>query len=298
MIEHLIIRDFQKHEKLILDLDHHVTCLTGKTDSGKSSILRALRWVCMNQPVGKEFIRHGAERVKVKLIVDGKTIIRERSKNTNLYRLDGQELAAFGADVPEPISQLLNVGPVNFQGQFDPPFWFSLSPGQVSKELNAIIDLGVIDGTLGNVAAELRKAKLAVEISKERLTEAKIKKDRLSWIEELNEDLRVVEGLCKQRLETSQKRKRLCGLHDDADKAEESVKRGKQSSQEFEALRQKREALESRSSQVRDLWELVCNSQVKERLTWAAKRGLKKAERGLSRIKACPICGNQISRTG
>ena len=57
--------NFQTHQEVKLDLSPTITTIKGPTDSGKSSVLRALRWVCLNDIPGDEFIREGATCARV-----------------------------------------------------------------------------------------------------------------------------------------------------------------------------------------------------------------------------------------
>ena len=183
MLASLTLENFQKHEFFTLDFDEFVTVLIGPSDVGKSAVIRALRWLCLNQPAGDAFITHGEDNTSVTLTFDECEVSRQRGKVGNLYTLDGEELRAFGqSSVPDKIAALLNITSDNFQRQHDSPFWFTLSPGQVSKELNRVVDLDIVDTTLANIASELRKAKATLEISEERLKTASEKKAQLKWV--------------------------------------------------------------------------------------------------------------------
>lgn len=167
-LESLLIRNFQRHAKLRIHFDPGITTIVGPTDSGKSAVLRALSWVLFNQPQGDAHIKQGEDFARVRLKVDGQEIIRQRGKE-NLYLLGEEEFKAFGAGVPDKVRDLLNVSEINAQWQFDAPYWFSLSSGEVSRRLNEIVDLSVIDSSLASVASTLRKARAKVEISTDRI---------------------------------------------------------------------------------------------------------------------------------
>lgn len=194
MLERLTIRDFQKHEKLAIDFDPSITTIVGPSDAGKSAVIRAIGWLATNRPSGTDYIRHGAEAARVSLAVDGKTIRRRRSGTANTYKLDDKEYKAFGHDVPEPISKLLNIGDDNFQWQLDPPFWFTEGAPAVSRKLNAIIDLSVIDDVLANLAAQTRKAKTVVEVTEQRLADARAAAKGLAWVVQADADLTAIEA--------------------------------------------------------------------------------------------------------
>ena len=195
-LQSLHIKRFQAHEDFQLDFDPHLTVITGKTDSGKSAILRALQWACLNQPSGEAFIRNFTGTAEVSLQVDDRIITRTRGKSINSYSIDGKELEAFGlGNVPDEIAQFLNLSEVSFQNQLDPHFWLSQTPGQVSKELNKIINLGMIDKTMAYLASEARKAKSVVNVSETRLAASRERRDSLSWIQDADNALTALEGL-------------------------------------------------------------------------------------------------------
>lgn len=190
MIEQIRIKNFQAHEDLTIEMDRVVT-LTGPSDVGKSSAIRALRWAALNVPVSS-LIRDGAKQASVELIVDGRKIVRSRGSE-NVYQLDGQEYKAFRTDVPDAIAKLLNLTEVNFQGQHDPIYWFSSTAGDVSRQLNAVVDLSIIDATLAETVRMFNKAKTVVQIAEETLSRSVAERDGLAWVADADADLKKVE---------------------------------------------------------------------------------------------------------
>ena len=209
MFERLQIRDFQKHDKLRIVFDERITCVTGPSDAGKSSVLRAIRWLCFNRPLGDGFIRHGKKSCSVKMWIDGRKVERRKSKGENVYLIDGRVLEAVGTDVPEEVQKLVNVTSENFQGQHDPLFWFSLSSGEVAKQLNRIVDLDVIDRSASWLASKARSSKAELSVAEKRLFDASLELSSLEYVEDLVVDY---EGLLKAKKradETSAKAARL-----------------------------------------------------------------------------------------
>ena len=195
MISAVRLTNFQCHSDLLVELDEHVTVIIGPSDSGKSAVIRALRWAALNVPVGC-MIRDGAKQAKVELTVDGRKIVRSRGSE-NAYSLDGKEFRAFRSDVPSDIATLLNLTDANFQSQHDPLYWFSSTAGDVSRQLNAVVNLNVIDRTLSEATREVNRCKTILENAEENLTRSVAEKDDLQWVEEADVDLKQVEGLEK-----------------------------------------------------------------------------------------------------
>lgn len=197
MINRLTIQNFQAHDKLRVDFDPGITTIIGPSDIGKSAIIRALQWVCTNQPGGDAFVRHGSNGTTVKLHVDGHVVTRRRSPGgeVNEYYLDDNKFVAFGRNVPEAIEALINMGPTGWQRQHDAPYWFSETAGEVSRQLNSIVNLGIIDETLAGVSKAVHRAKSKLETAEEVLTRSKKAYDALAWVADFDAGVRELEEL-------------------------------------------------------------------------------------------------------
>jgi len=291
MFEKLRIRGFQTHTDLTIEFGQ-ITTIQGPTDAGKSAILRALKWLAVNRPAGDAFRRAGAKSAAVDLRVDGKIISRRKGKK-NTYKLDGKTFAAIGGRVPDEIATLLNIGDTNFAGQFDPPFWLADSPGAVSRNLNAIVDLGIIDDTLSAVAARLRKSAATVEISRERLAAARGEREKLAWVPDFVEKLGALEGAAA---EIAQKRldcRTLRSLIADVETAETSRRAagaGITAATNALAAGKRWAAAERRAAGLRDLIGGLEAAEIETANTarWAeqAAANFKRKTKG----KACPLC--------
>lgn len=197
MIEKLQIRGHGTNKKLDISFSPYVTTIVGRSYIGKSWILRALRWVCLNKPAGDSFINWDSNEAKGRLSIDGNKIIRTRSKSINTYKLSGKEkpYVAFGNDVPKDIAEIVNLAEINFQGQHATPFWFCETAGEVSRQLNSIVNLKLIDSTLAEIDSQKRKADLTIKITEATLVETVEQKKELAYVEDLNRDLTGVEKL-------------------------------------------------------------------------------------------------------
>lgn len=199
MIDKIEIRNFRTQVKQNIELSPGVTTIVGSSFAGKSTAVKTLKWVATNKPAGDSIINWDADKAVARITVDGsKKVVRKRGKGINLYKLNKKKFTAFGSDVPPDIANLFNMADINFQGQFDAPFWFCETAGEVSRQLNAIINLEIIDNTLFNIAAQLRKTKIVIGITQDKLKLAIERKKNLGYIKNLNNDFKRVENLCKE----------------------------------------------------------------------------------------------------
>lgn len=198
-IESITLKEFQCHHKLTIEFDPLVTVLIGESDSGKSAVIRSIRWLATNRPSGDGIVRRGGgtdagRSASVALRVDGRSVKRVRGPGRNLFILDGDKLKSFGAGVPEPVERLLNLGPINIAGQHQAPHLFSLSPGEVARELNSVVNLAEIDRVQVRLAAELRKARATTEVYTARLAETRSCRDSLAWVQDAAKVYSTVEA--------------------------------------------------------------------------------------------------------
>lgn len=223
MIEKIVLKNFQVHEKVVLDLNHPITTITGASDTGKSAILRALLWLATNRPTGTQFIRHGTEAAVVSVTVDGTTIKRKRNKTENTYQISTHELKAMGAAVPEPVATALNLRDVNVQRQHDAPFWLSLSAGQVASDLYEIINLGVLDSSIAYLSKSKRNAQIVKTDVWNRSLESTAALDALDFVPELIKRFEALQGLQVTIDAKDAKREALAGIVVGLDAGAESI---------------------------------------------------------------------------
>lgn len=198
MIESLELQGFQKHKQIKLKLSKYITTIVGLNDEGKTALIRGLYWIAANEPHNDKFINWYMDYAKGVLCLDGHRIVRYKSKNRNYYKLDDNKPhKAPGFGVPEDIAKILNLGRINFQFQRDSVFLIGGSPSQISRDLNSVIDLEIMDDFLANVSSEARLRTTEEKIIRSRLKEAKQRKQELSWVKRIDSDLQAIEQLDK-----------------------------------------------------------------------------------------------------
>ena len=165
MIQKIELSNFQSHQNTVLELDPGVNVIIGDSDSGKTSIIRALMWVLTNRPTGEAFRRNGSISTSVTIDTSDGAITRVRSDRENLYYgINAEKLAAIGTSVPEPVSKVLNMdADLNLQRQLDAPFLLSCSAGEVAQRLNSVVGLDDIDVGLASVQRRVRQHQAGFE---------------------------------------------------------------------------------------------------------------------------------------
>lgn len=299
MITRISIRGFQRHRKRVIDFDPRVTVIVGPTDAGKTSILEAIKWVALNETPRGEFIHWGETKARVTLTVDDHTVTRRRDSAGNHYALDEENFKAFGVNVPEPISNLLRITDDNFQGQMDSPFWIRSAGGQIAKDLNRIVDLGLIDDSLAAVAGKLRIARTEKDVAARRLAESRQNVEDLSWVPEFYEDVAklaaIDEDLAVLRLESSRIDSVVVRLR----RAVEGQEIAAQAKPAIDRLVEMGDRLVKIQAEDRRLRSLIENIKHAEALSCKARRDAKRALRQLSSATSgrCPLCGTKIPRS-
>ena len=165
MINKLSIANYQSHKHSILNFHSGVNVIVGTSDSGKSGVVRALRFATSNTPRGDAFRSHWGGETAVEIECSDCSVLRTKTNSENVYLLnDKTDFRAFGTEVPEEISKALNIDEaVNLQKQIDSPYLISETPGQVALHFNRMAQLEKIDTGLKNVQSQIRSTEQSIK---------------------------------------------------------------------------------------------------------------------------------------
>ena len=185
----LKIKNFQGHVDSELDIiQPGINSIIGPSDSGKSSIIRAIGALVNN---GKMDRRHKSKETSV----EWRGCKRTRSSSKNEYEVDGEVYKAMRTSVPKALTDTLRLGPVNFRGQHQPYFLLAESSGAVAREMNKLADLGMIDFVSTNLKAELRIHTEKLKGVEGDIEEKRKKIKALEWSIDADRDLREIESI-------------------------------------------------------------------------------------------------------
>ena len=213
-IKTIKLENFQSHKNTVINCDSNLVVLTGESNNGKSAVLRALNLVLANRPSGLAYVSNWAKEVNSKgeivlkkgavcsvtivLIGDDgneHTVTRLRSRDKNIYVVDGVELEAVGTSVPKQVLALTNMHECNVQSQDDPYFMLTLPAGQVASKLNELVHLDSIDMAYEHLKSNKLSTSSFRRAWDSVAAENKLKLDGLKHIPQLVEDAEEIKEM-------------------------------------------------------------------------------------------------------
>lgn len=310
MIKKIKIKNFQSHKNTEIEFEFPgVNVIVGESDTGKTSILRALNWVINNRPNGIDFIRAGSSFSKVTVITeeeiacDDPFIITRCKGKKNYYRLKfGEEdflYKAFGSNPPEEISRAFNMTDINFQRQMDSPFLLSLSSGEAARYINKIVRLDIIDKAQSQISKEEREKRTLFNGYQETEKELKQQLKKYRGLNKLDELLLYVEALERKANKLEDEIEEIEKILDSIQIKKQQIKGLKGIDKidiDLNSLEKKVRAKELLNKEVRILQDTVKRIQIaqnnKKQLEWEIKETDKELHKLIPDI--CPFCKQSI----
>lgn len=220
-IKSIEIKNFQSHKNTEIEFHPGVNVIVGRSDSGKSAIMRALYWAFFNRPVGSGYISNWGGSTVVSVDFDDGPLTRVREGDFNGYILGlHDEYKGFAHNIPEPVSDFINMTSINFQHQMDSPFMLSWPAGQRGSFINDTVNLEVMDKTVANIKRIINNDAKKIEANESNIEHME---KLLSDFEDLEEIEDLVDDLEKKldRLERlKEKHSNLINLIDDIEDVE------------------------------------------------------------------------------
>jgi len=202
MIKSVGIVNFQSHEETAIEFSPGLNVIAGASDAGKSSILRAISWVVKNRPAGDSIRNWSAKKndstiVEVVVANQGgeEVVTKERKSNKVSYSTTRgpDPLEAVSRDVPQEVSDILDLSDFNIQSQHEPYFLLNISPGKVAETLNDLVGLTVIDTSFKNLNSDILSLKRAVASEEEKEKGLIEEIGHLSYVQEISTKVYALE---------------------------------------------------------------------------------------------------------
>lgn len=194
------IKNYQRLEDITLNLKPGINLISGNSNNGKSSTIRAIRDFIFNK-VTKDKIRHGEKEMSITL--DNATLNRN-SKGTT-YTINENTFEKVGKNPLNEVVDLFNIKELTVNGiTIKPNFWFQMDkPFLIDKTAGQKHDL-----IIGAKNDKYLKA----------LKEIKSEISNLTKVEKVSLE-KVIDTLKKKNLETNIKLSKLEGIDELVEKA-------------------------------------------------------------------------------
>lgn len=170
-LKKVTIENFQSHKKSVIEFDQGLNIIIGPSDSGKSAIIRAIKWALYNEPAGDYFIREGEKEASVILEFSNNIKIKRlRSKSKNAYILYNNDaelvFEGFGNKVPQEIIDLIGIekipldtnesNAINLGEQLEGAFLLSEKGSTRASAIGRLVGVNLIDDALKDTLKDLR----------------------------------------------------------------------------------------------------------------------------------------------
>ncbi len=228
MIKTIEINNFQSHSNTVLEMSPGVNVIKGRSNSGKSSIIRALRWALLNDPSkGDYFVSRfasGKEMTSVGIEFDDESyIVRKKGKGVNGYDLSTGDLPVIGSDLPEEVKSITRMNSINIQDQDEQYYMIKETPGKVAKELNKLVGLDIIDETISRLNKIENENSVELKLLEKDIDEINEGLKNLDFVDKLEKDTEEIEELWKKYEELSKRKNGITHLAEEIESEEECI---------------------------------------------------------------------------
>lgn len=227
-IKKVILENFQSHKYTVLDLDPELNVIVGPSDTGKSAIIRGIKWALYNEPSGDYFIREGERECSVTIeFNDNLKVKRYRSRSKNayiLYTKDGQEIKyeGFGTSVPEEIIEQTGISKiyldsdesssVNFGEQLEGAFLLSEKTGVRASAIGRLVGVNLIDDALRETLRDSRNLQNNKKILESNISDLENELKGYEYLEELSDRISKIEEVKNNIVLISERKDNLINL--------------------------------------------------------------------------------------
>ena len=223
-IKEILLKGFQSHIDSSIGLVPGLNVVTGASDSGKTAIIRSIRWALYSEPTGDAFINPEVGKAQVTLnFSDGSDITRSRGKTENCYSANGQDFKGFGTNVPLEVTEAHGMNKVKFgemetslniSFQLDAPFMLSETAGAAAKVLGKLAGTEELDLAAKDVNSDLFKARQEKSSLEHSIEKTETTLTDYVWVEDAEIKLLHLEVLMNELEEKNERDLQLVKLAD------------------------------------------------------------------------------------
>lgn len=204
-IDKVKLHNFQSHKDTEVEFHRGLNVIVGNSDSGKTSILRAIKWVIYNEPSGDYFMREGETEVSVTIWFSTNAVLkRYRTKSKNAYylkRSNGEEFTfeGFGVRVPQEIIEEIEIDKValdeknsamiNIAEQLEGPFLLTEKNSVRASAIGRLVGVNLVDEALRDTIRDNKQILINLKSMYKREAELKEEIEKFDYLEDYEKKL-------------------------------------------------------------------------------------------------------------
>lgn len=208
-IEKVILENFQSHKNSVIEFDNQLNVIIGPSDSGKTAILRGIKWALYNEPSGDYFIRQGQTECSVTICFSDKTKIkRYRSKTKNIYYIydsnnNETKFEGFGTGVPQEIIDKTGIEKIlldsneskaiNLSDQLEGAFLLSEKGSTRANSIGRLVGVNIIDDSLRDTLKDSRNLSQRKKAIDDSILKLEDELKEYDYLIELNKNIDEIE---------------------------------------------------------------------------------------------------------
>ena len=224
MIRSIKLVGFQSHVDTTINLTDGLNVITGPSDSGKTAIIRAVRWVALNEPQGDAVVNQSVGYAQVTIITDTGVITKVRNKGKVRYEINinGESIRYDKSEIPQEIYQILGINKTSFGDvdvvlpfafQLDAPFLISSPASFGGKVLGKICNADKVELAVKKSSREVSQANDAKRQAEKTIEETKLALESYTNLGEVEERLNQCQELVSKIEKGIVNRDTLAKLH-------------------------------------------------------------------------------------
>lgn len=303
MLKEIKLRNFRTHKRTRLKMCSGINGIIGISSSGKTNIIRALRLLNYNRPLGNGIISRfakGKNAIIETIWTDiGKVQLVKGAKS--YYKINNQKpFRKFGTSVPEAVTNSLFLSDINFHNQFDGPYLLFSGPGEISKVINSATGADEFDIWISNVNSRIKHLRYDLKDSMFRIEKYRKEIGKLKSLKGVHYAITRLKETTDKSKELQEKFDELSEFHNSIIGLNHKIVRHRK----IARLQRKIDSIYKIQSEMEILEEkadLIEDYQTKLNLTKAAKERHEELSKEyitiLREIKQCPTCASPIKKS-
>ena len=200
MIRGIKLVGFQSHVDTSINLTEGLNVITGPSDSGKTAVIRAVRWVALNEPQGDAVVNQSVGYAQVTIITDTGVVTKVRNKGKVRYEIniDGENISYDKSEIPQEVYRILGINKTSFGDvevvlpfsfQLDAPFLISSPASFGGKVLGKICNADTVELAVKKSSREVSQANEAKRQAEKTIEETKLALQSYENLQEVEQRL-------------------------------------------------------------------------------------------------------------